>query len=98
MPPAKVHTLVQIALLKGLSSTLPIKRIRLDQKEAAILYTEADFLQSAAMRNALASCVGEVREGDRAETEVRYMLKATALSARLSALVKFVKALGGEAL
>ena len=98
MPPAKVHTLVQIALLKGLSSTLPIKRIRLDQKEAAILYTEADFLQSAAMRNALASCVGEVREGDRAETEVRYTLKATALSARLSALVKFVKALGGEAL
>ena len=98
MPPARVHTLVQIALLKGLASALPIKRIKLDAKDASVTYTEEAFRTSAAMRNALALLAGEIREGEIAGAEVAYSLKPASLSQRLFLLIRFLKTLGGEAI
>lgn len=98
MPPLKAHTLVEIALLKGLAGGLPVKRIKLDQKDASVLYGDPDFPQSAAMRNALAALAGEIREGTRAENEVRYELKAGAVTGRIRTMIKFMRALSGEAI
>ena len=98
MPPVKAHTLVQIALLKGLASVLPVKRISLDAKEVSVLYTDADFPTGAPMRNALALLSGEMREGDRSENEIRYILKAGTVMARIGVMIRFVKALRGEAI
>ena len=98
MPPVKAHTLVQIALLKGLSSVLPVKRIKIDAKEVAVLYSDPDFPSSAAMRNALVLLNGELREGDRAEDEVRYLLKVGSVTRRIDVMIRFVKALRGEAI
>ena len=98
IPPLKAHTLVQIALLKGLASALPVKRISLDAKEVSVTYRDAELPASAAMRNALALLSGELREGDRAGDEVRYLLKAGSVTARIGVMIRFVKALRGEAI
>ena len=97
MPPAKVHALVQIALLKGLSSVLPVKRIKVDAGEVCVLYSDLDFLTSAAMRNALVAMKEEMREGERKEGEVRYHVKAGSVMQRIAVLIRFMKALRGEA-
>ncbi|MBQ7712233.1 MAG: transcription-repair coupling factor [Clostridia bacterium] len=98
IPPLKAHTLVQIALLKGLASALPVKRISLDAKEVSVTYRDDELPASAAMRNALALLSGELREGDRAGNEVRYLLKAGSVTARIGVMIRFVKALRGEAI
>ena len=97
-PPVRVNVLVQIALLKGLASVLPVKRIKIDAAEVAVLYSDGDFPKGAPMRNALALLSGEVREKDREENEVRYLLKAGSVTARIEAMIRFVKALRGEAI
>ena len=97
MPPRQVHALVEIALLKGLASSLPIKRIRVEKETAAITYTDADFMTSAAMRNALALLSSDIREGGTSEGEIRYVVKGGLVSAKVRILIKFVKALRGEA-
>ncbi|MBO7390550.1 MAG: hypothetical protein J6U39_03795, partial [Clostridia bacterium] len=97
MPPRQVHALVEIALLKGLASSLPIKRIRVEKETAAITYTDADFMTSAAMRNALALLSSDIREVGTSEGEIRYVVKGGLVSAKVRILIKFVKALRGEA-
>ena len=97
MPPAKVHALTEIALLKGLAAALPVKRIKIDAQTVSVLYSDESFPTSAAMRNALLLLAGELREGERTENEVRYTPKAGAVSARIKTMIRFVKALRGEA-
>jgi len=98
MPPARVHTLVQIALLKGLASSLPIKRIKIGVNELSVLYGDPDFPRSAAMRNALLSLAPELREGDAHDLERSYIAKAGSVSGRIALLIRFFKALRGEIL
>ena len=50
------------------------------------------------MRNALVLLNGELREGDRAEDEVRYLLKVGSVTRRIDVMIRFVKALRGEAI
>ena len=98
MPPLRVHTLVEIALLKGLAAALPVKRIKLDAKEVSVLYTDGAFMTGASMRNALALLAGELRESGTSDTEAHYALKAGAITARIRTMIKFMKALRGESL
>ena len=96
MPPRQVHALVEIALLKGLASTLPIKRIRVDKESAFIQYTDDAFMTSAAMRNALALLSSDLRESAVRDGEAQYVVKGGVVSAKVRTLVKFLHALNGE--
>ena len=96
MPPQKVHLLVQIALLKGLASTLPIKRIAIDTSGVSVLYGDKDFESGAPMRNALLLLAGELREGGRSEEEIRYVTKGGSVPARIAVMIRFMQALRGE--
>ena len=96
MPPRQVHALVEIALLKGLASTLPIKRIRVDKDGVSVLYTDLAFMTSAAMRNALALLSDSIRESATADGEAHYAVKGGVVSAKIRVLIRFMKALRGE--
>ena len=96
MPPKQVHALVEIALLKGLAGTLPIKRIAVDKEGASVTYSDAAFMTSPAMRNALALLSGELRETGVHDLEARYAVKGGIVSAKIRTMIKFVKALSGD--
>ena len=98
MPPRQVHALVEIALMKGIASTLPIKRIRVDKDGVAVLYSDRAFMTSAAMRNALALLSAEIRETATTDDEARYAVKGGVVSAKVRVMVRFLKALQGEAI
>ncbi len=98
MPPRQVHALVEIALLKGLAASLPVKRIKVDKDSVSILYTDLEFMTSAAMRNALALLSSDMREAGCQDGEARYAVKGGLVSAKVRVLIKFVKALRGEAI
>ena len=96
MPPRQVHALVEIALMKGLAAALPVKRIRVDKEGVAVLYSDREFMTSAAMRNALALLSSEIRETATADGEARYAVKGGVVSAKVRVMVRFLKALQGE--
>ena len=62
-----------------------------------ITYTDADFMTSAAMRNALVLLSSDIREAGTSEGEARYVVKGGLVSAKIRVLIKFIKALRGEA-
>ncbi len=96
MPPKQVHALVEIALLKGLATSLPIKRIAVDKEGASVTYSDAAFMTGPAMRNALALLSGDLRETAVHDTEARYAVKGGVVSAKIRTMIKFVKALRGD--
>ena len=97
MPPKQVHALVEIALLKGLATSLPIKRIRVDKEEVSVDYTDPAFMVGGAMKTSLALLSGEVREVATAGETAKYAVKGGVASAKVRALIRFMKALRGEA-
>ena len=96
MPPRQVHALVEIALLKGLASALPIKRIRVEKEGVAVLYSDREFMTSAAMRNALVLLSADIREVNVTEGEAKYLVKGGIVIAKVRIMIRFLKALRGE--
>ena len=97
MPPRQVHALVEIALLKGLASTLPIKKISVDKDSVSVTYTDTAFMTGGAMKNSLALLSGEIRETAVSGEEAKYAVKGGVASVKVRSMIRFMKALRGEA-
>lgn len=98
MPPVKVHNLIEIALLKKMCATLFIKRVSVTQKDATILFQNADVLESASVKNALNVLGGELSFGGKDGAELRLYSKKPGVMRKVEALISFVKAARGEAI
>ena len=96
LPPRQVHALVEIALLKGLASALPIKKISVDKESVSVTYTDAAFMTGGAMKNSLALLSGDLRETSVSGLEARYAVKGGVPAVKVRTLIRFMKALAGD--
>ena len=98
MPPVKVYNLIEIALLKKMCASLFVKRVSVSQKDATILFRDADVLESASVKNALNVLNGELSFGGKDGAELRLYSKKPGVMRKVEALIAFVKAARGEAI
>jgi len=97
MPPVKAHNLVLIAYLKSVAASLFIKKVTVSATEVRVLFADDTYPVSANVRNALSLLQGEIKPLETLGAEATYSIKSANVMVRVNTLIRFLRAVRGEA-